>query len=327
LPLECGGESASASVHLPQECAKPRRLESADNARDHAGVRFETQRADPDHTASKRRQGTRVFVRLTDAAHADPVVADAVGAARALFQREGTLERIGQLIRQRDAVGREFFARGVLHTADVAMVPDELAAYLMAIAPLLPRRQLAVDVGTGEGRLLDVLAPLFEHVVAVDREPAQLERAALRSKLRGYDNVTLLQGDLQSTAVHEAVSRRGLGDVVFASRILHHAPRPAEAIGQLATLTKPDGTLIVLDYAPHDDESMREQQADLWLGFAPEELARFATHAGFSAAQSSTIPALFRGAGPDRHLPWQVFSARRTGASGMNPSTDGERYG
>jgi DNA-binding transcriptional ArsR family regulator/SAM-dependent methyltransferase len=276
----------------------------------------------------ERRQGTRVFVRLTDAAQADPVVADAVGAARALFAREGTLERIGQLIRQRDAVGREFFARGVAHNAaDVSMVPDELAAYLMAIAPLLPRRQLAVDVGTGEGRLLDVLAPLFDHVIAVDREPAQLERAALRSKLRGYENVTLLQGDLHSSAVHEAVSRRGLGDVVFASRILHHAPRPAEAIAELATLTKPDGTLIVLDYAAHDDETMREQQADLWLGFAPEELARFATHAGFSAARSSSIPELFRGAGPDRHLPWQVFSARRTGAHGMNPSTDGERYG
>jgi ArsR family transcriptional regulator len=261
----------------------------------------------------ERRQGTRVYVRLSDKVGADPVVADALAAGRSMCERDGTLERIAVLIKQRDLVGQEFFAQGsaLLADSEHAVVPDEFAAYLMAVAPLLGQRELALDVGTGEGRLLDVIAPLFERVIAVDREPAQLERAARRIELRGYRNVQLLQGDMRSPGVHAKVQALGLADAVFASRILHHAPRPADAMTQLAALTKPGGAVIVLDYAPHEDETMRERQADLWLGFSPDELARFASQAGFLGARTATVPAPFRGIGPDRHLQWQIFSARK----------------
>lgn len=268
----------------------------------------------------ERRQGTRVYVRLSDKVEQDAVVADALGAGRALCERDGTLDRIALLIKQRDAMGQEFFAQDAQSARGEELrpgVPEELAAYLMAIAPLMPQRQLAVDVGSGEGRLLEVLAPLFERVIAVDREPAQLARAARRIEARGYHNVQLLQGDVRSPGVHEKVRALGLADAVFASRILHHAPRPADAMAQLGALTKPNGAVVVLDYATHEDESMREQQADLWLGFAPEELARFASQAGLSAARTTTVPAPFRGSGPDRHLQWQIFSARRAPEHGM----------
>jgi ArsR family transcriptional regulator len=262
---------------------------------------------------AERRQGTRVLVQLADSAESDPVVADALAAGRALCTNEGTLERIAQLIKERDAAVSEFFARTPEAEAPRESAPsEELAAYLMALAPLIPRRALAVDAGTGEGRLLDVLAPVFDRVIAIDRESAQLERARQRAKLRGYTNVEVVRGDLRSEAVHELVQRDGLADAVFASRVLHHAPRPAEALTQLARLTRPGGAVIILDYDSHDDEAMREHQADVWLGFAPDELARLARAAGLGDARTTKIPAPFRGTGPDRHLTWQIFSARRT---------------
>jgi DNA-binding transcriptional ArsR family regulator len=267
---------------------------------------------------AERKQGTRVLVRLSDATRGDAVVADALAAGRALCEREGTLERIAMLIKRRDAPAREFFARPQ-HDHARPDVPEELAAYLMALAPLIARRDLAVDVGTGEGRLLEVLAPLFHRVIAVDREPARLERAAQRAKLRGFDNVELLAGDLLSGSVHELVERSGLADAVFASRVLHHAPRPAEAMMRLAALARDGGAVIVLDYAPHDDDTMSDEQADLWLGFSPEELGQFARGAGLADVQMLTVPPAFRGSGPDRHLSWQVFSARRMVAPAINP--------
>jgi ArsR family transcriptional regulator len=261
---------------------------------------------------AERKQGTRVLVELADAAASDPVVADALAAGRALCASEGTLERIAQLIKERDAAVSEFFARAPhAEPASDDAPSDELAAYLMAVAPLIPRRALAVDAGTGEGRLLDVLAPVFDRVIAIDRESAQLERARRRAKLRGYTNVEVVRGDLRSEAVHELVQRDGLADAVFASRLLHHAARPAEAMTQLARLTRPGGAVIVLDYDSHNDESMREHQADVWLGFAPEELVRLGRAAGLGDARTTKIPAPFRGTGPDRHLTWQIFSARR----------------
>jgi ArsR family transcriptional regulator len=218
-------------------------------------------------------------------------------------------------VKRRDAPAREFFARAPGDEAEREPdLPDELGAYLKAIAPLLPRRHLAVDVGTGEGRLLEVLAPLYNKVIAVDREPAQLDRARRRAELRGFRNVELLTGDLHSPELRARVATAGFADAVFASRVLHHAPRPAEAVVQLSRLACPGGAVIVLDYAAHEDESMRDEQADLWLGFAPEELARFAREAGLTDVQVTPIPEALRGSGPDRHLTWQVFAARRAAA-------------
>jgi DNA-binding transcriptional ArsR family regulator/ubiquinone/menaquinone biosynthesis C-methylase UbiE len=259
---------------------------------------------------TERKQGTRVLVRLAEPARRDAVVMDALASGTALCEPDAMLERIAPLIKRRDAAAREFFARPVESPQDQRH-PDELAAYLMAIAPLLARRELAVDVGTGEGRLLEVLAPLFDKVIAIDREPAQLERARVRTRLRGYQNVELMIGDLLSEAVQELVQHDGLADAVFASRVLHHAPRPAEAMVRLASLARPGGAVIVLDYAPHEDEMMREEQADLWLGFSAQELAQLARAAGLSDARTQAIPQSFRGTGPDRHLVWQIFSARR----------------
>jgi ArsR family transcriptional regulator len=67
---------------------------------------------------------------------------------------------------------------------------------------------------------------------------------------------------------------------------------------------------VVIDYARHDDESMR-QQADVWLGFDAAELRRFARGAGLEDVRVSKIPPQLCGDGPDKHLPWQVMVARR----------------
>jgi len=264
-----------------------------------------------------RKQGTRALVRLADRSRTDPVVADALEAGRALCAPDATFDRIAALVRRRDAASREFFSRAAVtrSASDAPPRPAELPAYLMALAPLIERRALVVDMGTGEGPLLDMLAPLFGKVLAVDREPAQLERARLRATQRGYDNIELLQGDLDAAAVGNRVRELGLADAVFASRMLHHAPRPAQAVAQLAGLVREGGAVIILDYLTHDDERMREEQADLWLGFAPDELVRFGEQAGLVDVQTRGVPALFRGEGPDRHLVWQTFSARRASAT------------
>jgi len=274
---------------------------------------------------TERRQGTRVLVHLAEGTRSDAVVADALSAGRALCESDGSLERIAPLIGRRDAAAREFFARG--HDEDSRDGSGELGAYLRAVAPLLPRRHLAVDVGTGEGRLLEVLAPLFTRVIAVDREPAQLERARQRAQLRSFRNVELLVGELDSPPLRERVAACGFADAVFASRVLHHAPRPAEAVAGLADLAREGGAVIILDYAAHDDESMREHQADLWLGFTPDELAHLAEGAGLTDVQVSPVPAAFCGSGPDRHLTWQVFSARRARAAETDPRTTENDHG
>jgi len=267
-----------------------------------------------------RREGTRALVRLAEGATADAVVADALASGRAICESDGSLGRLAEVLRERDRVAQEFFARTDAtrerdkELAAEAATVDATSAYVAALARLLPDRRLAVDAGTGDGALLDVLAPAFERVVAVDRAGAQLERARTRVARRGYGNVKLLKAELGAPELREAV---GVGaDVVFASRLLHHAPRPVDLVKQLAILARPGregtpgGAIVIVDYGRHDDESMRDE-ADLWLGFEAAELKRFARDAGLADAEVIELPTAWCGKGKDAHLPWQVMVARR----------------
>jgi ArsR family transcriptional regulator len=252
-----------------------------------------------------RREGTRTLVRVASDVARDPVVADALGSGRALCERDGSLARIAQVLAAREAAAHEFFARPGKPRVDA--FPAEIGAYLALLAPLLPRRTLALDAGTGDGRLLEVLAPIYEQVVAVDRSATQLARARERVAARNFTNVAFLQTELDGRELRRSV---GAGaDAVFASRVLHHAPRPASVVAQLVSLCSPGGSVVILDYARHDDESMREQ-ADVWLGFEPAELRRFARAAALEDVRVIKIPQSLCGDGPDRHLPWQALIAR-----------------
>jgi DNA-binding transcriptional ArsR family regulator len=269
-----------------------------------------------------RREGTRTLVRIASEAALDPVVADALASGRALCEQDGSLSRIGDVVRARDAAAREFFARPSKARVDV--VPSEMGAYLAALAPLLARGGLALDAGTGDGRLLEALAPIYERVVAIDRSDAQIARARERARTRGFSNVTFVQGELDGAELRQAIGlvasersragKRGSGDggadAVFASRLLHHAPQPARVVEHLAELCAPGGALVVLDYARHADETMRDQ-ADAWLGFDAAELRRFARAAGLAEVRVTSIPAPLCGDGPDAHLPWQVMVAKK----------------
>lgn len=258
-----------------------------------------------------RRQGTWTLMRLSESAVSDPVVADAVATGRTLCERDGTLGRVAEVVRARDRSTREFFARAKNSTTP-AGPPGESSAYLAALAPLLPERVLAVDIGTGDGRSLEVLAPLFEKVIAVDRAEAQLAACRERMALRGFENVTLLEGEVDGPEIKRAVRAAGGADVVLAARVLHHAPRPGEMVKHLASLARPGGAVVIIDYEHHEDESMREHAADLWLGFERAELERFAKSAGLQPPVVTRIPAPWCGSGPDRGIPWQVMVARTT---------------
>ena len=235
------------------------------------------------------------------------MIADALHAGQGLCSADGSLERVGTVIASRDAASREFFAR---HPEEIpGEWPPQMAAYLAAVAPLLRAGRLAVDAGTGGGELLEVLAPLYERVVAVDRAAARLDQARQRIAQRGYRHVELIQAEFHEAAVRDRLHDLGGADAVFATRVLHHTPKPIGALRALGELAAPGGAVVVLDYVAHQDERLRDQQADYWLGFDGEQLRAYARQAGLVSPVTHRIPAQRCGAGPDGHLDWQVLVA------------------
>jgi len=259
---------------------------------------------------AERRQGTRTLVRLPPEALADAVVRDAIAAGRELCEQDGSLSRVAAIVRGRDEKTREFFAKAPRDGAELGWAP-ELPAYLSLFGALVPRRELAVDAGTGDGVLLDLLAPVFARVVGVDRSAAQVERAARRVKQRGYQNVELMQAELGDVALSASVGSGA--DVVVAARVLHHAPLPRVALVELAALLRAGGKLLVIDYARHTDEQMAATQADVWLGFEASELLSLSRDAGLSDARVFPIPQGFAAPASDGHVGWQLLVATKPG--------------
>jgi DNA-binding transcriptional ArsR family regulator len=255
-----------------------------------------------------RKDGTRVFVSTVMSA--DPVVSEALAEGRRLSLADGSLARVPQVVAAREDSGRSHFEAATAARESVPASPEHLA-HLAALSLLLPSRALAVDVGAGDGLSLDLLAPLFSRVIAVDRSQAQLARVAERVAQRGFHTVSLFPGSYDDATLVQRVDSAGGADLVFAGRMLHHVSRPAQAIASFARLLKKGGHLIVLDYLPHDADALRTQEGDVWSGFTVEEMKSFIEQAGLSFRAELPIPAVFHPAGPDAAVPWHAWAAQK----------------
>ena len=132
-------------------------------------------------------------------------------------------------------------------------------------------------MGPGDGRFLLELAPRFERVVAVDTAEEMLGQARTRVDEAGLDNVELVHVDTRSPALD------GLqADCAIINMVLHHTPKPAEVIADVAAKLADNGVVVITDLCSHDQAWAREACGDLWLGFEPEDITRWAQDAGLT---------------------------------------------
>lgn len=144
-----------------------------------------------------------------------------------------------------DEVTRARFSASAERMAErQARRAEELAERVRLFVPLTGDER-ALDAGTGTGALAFALAPLVREVVAVDLVPELLEQAR---RANTHDNVSFAEGDLRKLELPRASF-----DVAATLRTLHHVDRPELAVAELARVTRPGGTVLVVDQiAPND---------------------------------------------------------------------------
>jgi len=196
------------------------------------------------------------------------------------------LQGLEAVIERRREQTRTFF--------DSITDPEELhrheclsgAFYRQIVLSLLPEEcQVALDMGTGAGLLLPELLARAERIIAVDASTTMLDLAR-RTAGEEAARCDFRLGDLGHLPVAD-----GEADAVVACMVLHHLSKPADALAEACRALRSGGHIAIVDLHQHDDESLRERMADLWLGFSPEEVAGWLKDLDFNITRADIVGA------------------------------------
>ena len=147
-----------------------------------------------------------------------------------------------------------------------------------------PFRSL-LDLGTGTGRMLELLAPRAVRAVGVDQSAAMLALARSRVDEAGLKNVQLRQGDIYAPPVE----RDGY-DLVVVHQVLHFLDDPGRAVKEAARALAPGGRLALVDFDAHHEEFLRTDFAHRRLGFMNSEIEGYIAEAGLTDLRAVRVP-------------------------------------
>jgi ubiquinone/menaquinone biosynthesis C-methylase UbiE len=233
------------------------------------------------------REGTWAFFRLAEHGGGAQV-------ARALLDRLNPVDptiardrdRLASVRAARAAAAQAYFRAHAaewdrirkLHVADAA-VEEAIRAALSE----KPFRSL-LDLGTGTGRMLELFGREIERGLGLDLSLDMLLLARDRLERAGLKHCSVRQGD-----IYDLPLGNDAFDVVILHQVLHFLDDGARAIREAARVLCPGGRLLVVDFAPHEMEFLREQHAHRRLGFLPETLAQWMAASGLEPVMHKSL--------------------------------------
>jgi ubiquinone/menaquinone biosynthesis C-methylase UbiE len=234
---------------------------------------------------ARAREGAWVFVRLGAAAVTAPVLAAIDALAPAVVADD--LARLEVVRAERAAAADGWFAAHAAEWDRERSLHTREAEVEAAIVAALAGRTLGklVDVGTGTGRMIELLGPQAERALGLDRSPEMLRLARGRIEAAGLAQAEVRHGDMYALPRED-----GTVDTVVLHQVLHFADDPAAVIGEAVRVLGPGGRLLVVDLAAHAREELRSERRHLRLGFADEAVLGWMTAAGLQARVAGHLP-------------------------------------
>ena len=230
---------------------------------------------------SRSPEGSWVYYRLADQDCGRDV---AVGILSGLDTADTKLrrdrERLAVLKRQNREAAERYFAEHASRWDEMRSlhVPErQVEAAILARAGAGPFRAM-LDIGTGTGRMLELFAERYERALGVDLSPAMLAVARANLERAGVAHARVRIGD----GAHLPVLRDSF-DLVVIHQVLHFVDDPGPTIAEAAGALSPGGRLLIVDFAPHELEFLRQEQAHRRLGFSHAQMEPWLTSAGLQA--------------------------------------------
>jgi len=199
---------------------------------------------------------------------------------------ERDLERLGVVKKRHQERAEAYFDANAAQWDQLRAlhVPD--AAVEAALRKIVGTRpfQSMLDLGTGTGRILEIFSPLYRRGVGIDMSRQMLAVARANLDRAGVSNAQVRQGDIYALPVD-----RDSFDLVTIHQVLHYLDEPGLAVREAARMLRASGRLVVVDFAPHDMEFLREEQAHLRLGFSDRQIGDWFAEAGIDLVDTQSF--------------------------------------
>lgn len=190
---------------------------------------------------------------------------------------ENDQHRLMQVKNERNANAASYFSQNAAEWDRLRLlhVPDNAVETAMKAIIGDKSFQSMLDIGTGTGSVLKLFADLYVRGVGVDNNRDMLAIARSNLDQAGITHAQVRQGDIAALPVD-----RESFDLVTIHQVLHFLDDPQAAIREAARVMRPNGYLIIVDFAPHDLEFLRSDYAHLRLGFSDNQMQSWIEKAG-----------------------------------------------
>jgi ubiquinone/menaquinone biosynthesis C-methylase UbiE len=237
------------------------------------------------------KEGSWVFCRAADRGTGAELGAAIAGLADPVSQ-EADKARLAHVRQVRANAAAAYFKSNAaeweriraLHAPEHE-VEDAIARHLTSL-----HIENFLDAGTGTGRMLELIAPHAMRAVGIDVSPDMLSIARDRLLRGNIRNAQVRLGDIYRLPFPNGGSNGHAGfDVVLFHQVLHYLDDPGTAVAEAARVMAPGGRLLIADFAPHQEEFLRDEFAHRRLGFSDREVEGWFAAGGLAGAGSETI--------------------------------------
>lgn len=198
----------------------------------------------------------------------------------------GDLARLEEVRRQREERATAYFSANAAHWSDLRSLHVDERSVEQAMLDLAGHNTLEtlVDLGTGTGRVLELFATRARNLHGIDSSRDMLAFARSHLEKLGLRHALLRQADIYALPLADNTA-----DMVTIHQVLHFLDEPQKALLEARRILKPDGNLLIVDFAPHDLEDLRDHHAHRRLGISTEQMTAWFSRANLAMTHHQVL--------------------------------------
>lgn len=233
-------------------------------------------------------EGAWAYFRLKqegDAAALANTLLAATFEGDAVLLRDG--ERLSAVKRARAERAQEYFKRNASEWDELRRLHVDDAAVEAKLLELVGGETVdaLLDLGTGTGRILQLLQDSYRRATGIDASRDMLAVARANLDKAGVLKASVRHGDILNLPLDASDY-----DIVIIHQVLHFLVQPELALAEASRMLKAGGRLVIIDLAPHKLEYLRDEHAHVRLGFSHQTMSEWLAKAGLSVERTVDLP-------------------------------------